>query len=229
MKNYAIILASGNGKRFGANIPKQFVQIAGKTILEHTIEVFEKSAQINEIIIVITPEYKATAAKILAKNNYIKVSKLIDGGKIRKESSFIGINSIEEKEANVLIHDCARPFLTQKIISDCIEALEKYNAVVPAIPTSDTIYEIEENNIINNVPNREILRNAQTPQCFKLSVIKKAHELSKNDTNFTDDCTLVVKHNLAKVFVVNGDTKNIKITYPNDIIIAEIILKNKNK
>ena len=221
LKSYGIILASGTGSRYGADIPKQFVKIAGKTILEHTIEIFEKAKGIDDIIIVITPEYRTMAEEILLKNNYKKVSKLLNGGEIRKESSFIGISSIAEDEANVLIHDCARPFLTQKIIDDCIEALKTYDAVDVAIPSADTIVEIDDNNIIQNIPHREKLRRGQTPQCFKLSLIKKAHELSKNDKNFTDDCGLIVKYNLADVFVVEGDVENIKVTYPSDIFMAD--------
>lgn len=221
LKNYGIILASGTGSRYGADVPKQFVKIAGKTILEHTIEVFEKAEGIDNIVIVITPEYRTMAEEILLKNNYKKVLKLLNGGEIRKESSYIGISSIEDEEANVLIHDCARPFLTQKIISDCIEALKKYDAVDVVIPSSDTIVKVDENNIIQHIPNRATLRRGQTPQCFKLSTIKKAHELSQNDKNFTDDCGLVVKYNLADVYVVEGDIENIKVTYPSDIFMAD--------
>lgn len=221
LKNYGIILASGSGSRYGADVPKQFIKIAGKTILEHTIEIFEKAELIDEIIIVITPEYRTIAEEILIKNHYEKVSKLLNGGEIRKESSFIGISSIEDEEANVIIHDCARPFLTQKIISDCIEALKIYNAVDVAIPSADTIIKVDENNVIQSIPHRESLRRGQTPQCFKLSTIKKAHELSKNDSNFTDDCGLIVKYGLGDVYVVEGDVENIKITYPSDIFMAD--------
>ena len=221
LKNYGIILASGTGSRYGADIPKQFVKIAGKTILEHTIDVFEKAEGIDDIIIVITPEYRTMAEEILLKNNYKKISKLLNGGEIRKESSYIGINSIAEDEANVLIHDCARPFLTKKIIDNCIEALKTYDAVDVAIPSTDTIVKVDENNIIQSIPQRASLRRGQTPQCFKLSLIKKAHELSKNDKNFTDDCGLIVKYGLADVFVVEGDVENIKVTYPSDIFMAD--------
>ena len=221
MKNYGIILASGSGSRYGADVPKQFVKIAGKTILEHTIEIFEKSKLINEIFIVITPEYRHFAEEILLKNSYSKVTKLLNGGEIRKESSYIGISAIEDEEANVIIHDCARPFLTQKIIEDCIDALKNYSAVDVAIPSADTIVEVNENNIIQNIPLRAKLRRGQTPQSFRLSVIKKAHELSKDDKNFTDDCGLVVKYNLCDVYVVEGDVENIKVTYPSDIFMAD--------
>ena len=220
IKNYGIILASGSGSRYGSDIPKQFIKIAGKTILEHTIEIFENAPEIDEISLVITPEYRHVAENILLNNNYKKVTKLLNGGETRKDSSYIGINSIEDDEANVLIHDCARPFLTPKIITNCVEALKKYSAIDVAIPATDTVIEVE-NNIISKIPERSKLMRGQTPQCFKLSLIKKAHELSQNDKNFTDDCGLIVKYNLAEVFIVEGDVENIKVTYPSDIFIAD--------
>ncbi len=220
MKNYSIILASGTGNRYGSELPKQFVKIAGKSVLEHTVEIFEKSELIDEIILVITPEYRHLAEDIIMKNSFKKVSKLLNGGATRKDSSYIGISSIEDKEANVIIHDCARPFLTQKIINDCVEALKIYDAIDVAVPSTDTIIEVKDD-IIVNVPNRSSLKRGQTPQCFKLSLIKKAHEISKGDSNFTDDCGLILKYNLSKVAVVDGDIENIKITYPSDIFMAD--------
>ena len=227
MKNYGIILASGTGSRYGADIPKQFIKIGGKTILEHTIEIFENAKDIDEIIIVITPNYRTMAEKLLQKNNFKKISKLLNGGEIRKESSYIGISSIEEDDANVIIHDCARPFVSEQVIQKCINALEKHNAVGVAIASTDTIIEVE-NGKIKNIPKRESLMRIQTPQCFRLSLIKKAHLLSKNDTDFTDDCGLIVKYGLDDVYVVEGDTENIKITYPSDIYLAEKIYKRRN-
>ena len=220
MKNYGIILASGVGNRYGSNIPKQFVKIAGKTVFEHTIEVFEKAKEIDEIIVVITPDYRHFAEELILKNCYKKITKLLNGGETRKESSSIGIGSINENEANVIIHDCARPFLSQRIIKDCVKALEKYNAVDVAIPSADTIIKVKDK-VIENIPERKHLMRGQTPQCFKLSTIKKAHELSKGDSNFTDDCGLVVKYGLGDVYVVDGEGENIKITYPEDIFMAD--------
>lgn len=220
MKTYAIILASGTGTRYGDEIPKQFVKIAGKTILEHTIEIFEKNEKIDETIIVITPQYRELAENIIKSNNYKKIKPLVNGGQTRKESSFLGISSIKDIEANVIIHDCARPFLSQKIINNCIKALEEYDAIDVAISSSDTIIKVKDN-LIENIPERKYLKRGQTPQCFKLSIIKKAHELSLNDNNFTDDCGLVLKHKLSPVYVVEGDEENIKVTYPTDIYIAD--------
>ena len=220
MKNYGIILASGTGNRYGSDIPKQFVKIAGKTVFEHTVAIFEGAKSIDEIIVVITPEYRHFAEELIIKNNFKKVVKLLNGGETRKESSSIGIGSIEDEEANVIIHDCARPFLSQRIIKDCIKALETYNAVDVAIPSADTIIKVKDN-IIDKIPDRKYLKRGQTPQCFKLSTIRKAHELSKNDNNFTDDCGLIVKYGLGEVYVVEGEGENIKITYPEDIYMAD--------
>lgn len=221
MKNYAIILASGKGTRFGNSIPKQFIKISDKTILEYTIDIFEKNPNIDKIILVITEEYIQKAKEITSY--YKKIDKIISGGETRKQSSYIGVNSIDELEANVIIHDCARPFLSDEILNNCIASLKTYDAIVTAIPTTDTIIKFN-NNIVEKIPDRQNLMRVQTPQCFKLSLIKKAHQISKNDNHFTDDCGLIVENRLAQVHIVNGDEKNIKITYPIDIKIANEIL-----
>ena len=227
MKNIGIILASGRGERFGNDLPKQFVKIAGKSIFEHTIDIFENSKLIDEIIIVIPIDYRDYALEILSKCCYHKITKILNGGKSRKESSSIAINSIVDEEANVIIHDCVRPFLSEQIISDCVMALNEYDAIDVAIPTADTIIKINSQNIIEDIPERKYLFRGQTPQCFKLSLIKKAHEIAINDDNFTDDCGIIVKYGLADVYVVNGDIENIKITYKSDVYLADRLFQIK--
>ena len=225
LKNYAIILASGSGTRFGGDTPKQFYKLDTKTILEHTTDCFETSEYIDEIIIVTNTE-NIEKVKELLGNKYKKVHKIISGGTTRKESSYNGVYSINDTEANILIHDGARPFVSGKIIEECIIALNNgTKALTTAIPSSDTIIEVQDNRIIS-VPKRETLKRVQTPQGFKLSIIKKAHELSKDDNSFTDDCGMVLKHNLTPIYIVNGDINNIKITYPEDINIAGEFLNN---
>lgn len=225
MKNYAIILASGAGHRFQGDLPKQFSKINGKMILEYSIEAFENNKYIDGIVLVILPEYNDYAVELVKNNRYHKVLKIVNGGAERKDSSYIGINAVEESNANVLIHDCARPFVSQDIITKCINALDKYEAVAVAIPTSDTIISVDSG-IINAIPDRKSLMRIQTPQCFRLDLIKKAHELSKNDSNFTDDCGLVFRHNLSYVHIIEGSENNIKITYPQDILYAKTFLDN---
>lgn len=230
MKNIALILASGTGERAGLNIPKQFALIRNKTILEYSIDAFSNNENIDYIIVVSNPNFLNETKDIVEKNKYLKVSKVIPGGKTRQESSYIGVNSINESNAKVLIHDAVRPFISDEIINECIFALDKYKAVNVAIDSSDTIIEVDDNNIIKSVPNRKYLRRCQTPQCFDLQLIKQAHELAKqNNVSVTDDCGLVINFNLADIYVVNGNTDNIKITYPDDIKIAELILDKKKR
>lgn len=228
MKNYAIILASGTGSRSGLNIPKQFFKIKNKTLLEYSIEAFQFNEKIDAIIVVSNPDFIDLTKELSIK--YSKVINILPGGETRQKSSEIGVNSIQE-EVNVLIHDAVRPFISQNIINECVEALKKYNAINVAIECSDTILEIDENNFIKSIPQRIILRRVQTPQCFKLNIIKEAHKLANQDKDFqpTDDCGMVLKYNLSQIFVVNGDEKNIKITYPSDLEIAEKILENINR
>lgn len=229
MKNIAIILASGTGERVGLDIPKQFVKIAGRTVLEHTLDIFEKNNQINEIIIVTNNNYIKDVQFIA--NQYSKITYIIEGGKTRQESSYKGLCSISEDNAKVLIHDAVRPFLSQRIINECLEALEKYDAVDVAVKSADTIIQINNKKIIENIPNRNDLRRGQTPQGFKLKTIKKAHELALLEKNIavTDDCGLVLKFGLADIYVINGDDYNMKITYPIDIDIADKLFQIKTE
>jgi 2-C-methyl-D-erythritol 4-phosphate cytidylyltransferase len=221
MKNYAIILAAGSGSRFKSVIPKQFIRISGKTITEHTIELFENIPEIDGIIVVSIKEYIEFIEEIVEKRHFSKVMNVIVGGNSRKESSYLGINCITDDEAKVVIHDAVRPFLTRRVVLDCLNALDKYDAVDVAIPSADTIIQIDNNKLIESIPQRDFMFRGQTPQCFKLSVIKKAHQLAINDELFTDDCGLVVKYDLGPVYVVDGDQRNIKITYLEDIFLAD--------
>lgn len=225
MKNIAIILASGTGERFGENIPKQFYQFEGKTLLEHSIDAFEKNKNIDEIILVTNPKFRDLAENILNKNDYKKITKVLNGGKTRVESSYIGTSEAPE-EANVLIHDAVRAFVTQKIIDDNIEALKKHEAVGTAIESIDTIIQVDENNVITAIPPRKFLKRVQTPQSFRANLIKKAHELALKDENasFTDDCGLILRYNLAPIHIVDGDELNIKITHKNDLNIIKNLL-----
>ncbi len=226
MKTIAIILASGIGARLGLDIPKQFYEINGKTVLERSIIAFHSNENVDEIIVVSHPDYILKVEEIVKNGYYKKVSKIISGGKTRQESSYNGINAIIDEKAKVLIHDSVRPFVSKQIIDDCINALDNYNAIDVAVESSDTIIEIDKENCVKSIPQRKFLRRVQTPQGFKLQVIKKAHELAsqKKDLSFTDDCGLVQEFQLAKVKVIEGDENNIKITYPSDIKLAENII-----
>jgi len=229
-KNYAIVLASGVGERTRFEKPKQFIKIAGKTVLEHTLEIFESNDSIDEIILVSHRDYVELCKELILKNNYKKISKVLCGGASRRESSFIGISAIEDEQSKVLIHDAVRPFLSNRIINECIKKLDEYDAIDVAIPSADTIIEINDDMVINKIPARKNLMRGQTPQGFKVKTIKKAHELANKsgDITVTDDCGLIVKFDVAPIYVVLGDESNIKITYPIDITIADKLFQIKN-
>jgi len=218
MKNYAIILASGSSSRFGGELPKQFIKIDGKTILEHSVNAFEINENITDIIVVCNPDYIELSKEILS-NKFSKIRHITTGGKTRQESSYIGVSLVEEDNANVLIHDGARPFVSQKIINDCIEGLKKFDALGVVIESNDTMIKLDEKGFICEIPQRASLRRIQTPQCFKADIIKKAHELAKEDKSLvvTDDCGMVLHFNLAKIAVIEGDNANIKITHQSDL------------
>lgn len=230
-KVYAVILAGGIGKRMSLDSPKQFMDIGNKTILEHSVEAFEKSDLVNELILVINPEHKEYAERLISERGYKKTNKVINGGKTRQKSSYNGLCAIDDNESFVLIHDAARPFVSQEIITDCIDNLDDYDAVVPITEITDTIGEIDSSGKIVNIPRRQFIRKIQTPQAFRTSVIKTAHEMFNNSdsTEATDDCMLVLRFRLGDVHTVSGSVNNIKITRPGDIDIAERIYELSRK
>jgi 2-C-methyl-D-erythritol 4-phosphate cytidylyltransferase len=218
-KNLAIVLAGGAGVRIEGDLPKQFLILGGKTILQHSIEKFEHHPGINHMFVVVNGEFIDKVEEIVRKSGYQKVIKIITGGETRQDSSRIGVTAAAGDYENVLIHDAARPFVSKKIINGILETLNRYSAVNVAIPSSDTIIEIDETNFIKDVPDRIYLRRVQTPQAFKSDLIQKAHRLAveNNITDATDDCSLI--------YVVEGSPLNIKITYPIDLQMAEKILQ----
>ncbi|NLC99001.1 MAG: NTP transferase domain-containing protein, partial [Actinomycetales bacterium] len=142
LRNVAVILAGGTGTRVGLSIPKQLIKIAGKTILEHTISVFNAADDIDEIIILMTPGYLDPVHAIVRDGAYPKVTQVLEGGATRNETTSLALSALGEDECNVLFHDAVRPLVSQKIISDVVEALADYEAVDTAIPSADTIVQV---------------------------------------------------------------------------------------
>ncbi|MCQ2311421.1 MAG: 2-C-methyl-D-erythritol 4-phosphate cytidylyltransferase [Paludibacteraceae bacterium] len=226
-KNIAIILAGGSGSRLGNSTPKQFLRVAGKPVIAHSIDVFERCAEIDEIGIVSRADYIDEVKQIVAQYGYKKVTQILSGGQERYDSSMAAINAYTQDDDRLLFHDAVRPLVTERIIHDCVQALSTYNAVDVAVPTTDTIIEVDDHNHILHTPNRAQLRNVQTPQCFKRSTIARAYQLALADPHFmaTDDCG-VVRHYLPQepIFVVNGEPFNIKLTYAEDLLLLETLL-----
>lgn len=222
--NVAVILAGGVGSRLGSNNPKQFFKVAGKTVIEHTIDVFEKNVLIDEIVIVINPAYLTTIEEIILKNGWEKVHKILKGGAERYHSSMAAINAYaDQKDINIIFHDAVRPLITDRIINDTIHALDIYNAVDVAVPAVDTIISTE-NNFIDAIPDRSKLRRGQTPQGFKLDTIRLAYYKALQDPEFrsTDDCGVVLKYlPEEKIYVVTGEEANMKLTYKEDTFLLD--------
>ena len=223
---YAVILASGKGERMNCGFPKQFAEIKGKTIIERSIEAFEENEKTEEIIIVSEPSTIEKIKEIVLKNGHTKVTKIVPGGAVRAESSSIGVGEVVEDDAKVLIHDAARPLVTQRIINDCITALDSCDAVNVAIKATDTIIEAE-NGTMKSTTERSRMMQVQTPQGFRAGTIKKAHSMAKKEgfAGATDDCGIVFRYGLSEIRIVEGDRTNIKITYPEDIQIAEMFVE----
>lgn len=223
MSNFAIVLASGIGSRFRSDTPKQFLKLAGKTVLEHTLDAFEHHSRIDQIIIVLAPENRLIVQELVTHGNYSKVSAIVNGGSTRQESSAAGVNAITNDNSKVLVHDAVRPLLDAATIDRCLDALDEFEAVDTGIPSPDTIIRLDEDNCIADIPQRATLRLGQTPQAFRAGLLREAHRLASTctDIQVTDDCGLVLHFSLAPVHVVAGDVNNIKITYPSDIYLAD--------
>lgn len=233
MKNIAVILAGGTGRRIGEQVPKQFIRIAGKYVIEHTISVFQNHPLIDEICVVSHPDYIRKVSDIRENNNFSKISKIIPGGSERYGSSLAAINVFEglDDDVNLIFHDAVRPFVSSRIIDDVINALKKYDAVDVAIPATDTIIKVAPDDTISEIPSRKYLWNGQTPQAFKLSVIKEAYQRGLLDEGFTttDDCGVVLKYMPeVKVHVVSGEASNMKLTYKEDIFLIDKLFQLKS-
>jgi 2-C-methyl-D-erythritol 4-phosphate cytidylyltransferase len=222
----AVVLGGGAGTRFGAARPKQLLTLAGKTLVEHCVAAFASAPGIDEVLLVMGPGFTDEAAKLVGD----QVTAVIEGGVSRADSVRNALAYLSARYApdstGVLFHDAARPLVDQRVIADCVAALREHDAIGTAVPTSDTIV-VARDGVMAHVPPRETLLRCQTPQCFRLSVINKAHELAAEDPAFvpTDDCGVVLRYLPdVPVHVVQGSERNIKVTYPTDLAIAEILL-----
>lgn len=234
----AIILAGGSGSRVGGDRPKQFLEVAGKMIIEHTIEAFHRNERIDEIAIVSREDYVEDVKQLVGKRGYVKVKHVLTGGKERYHSSLAALAAYKDDDDCLLFHDCVRPLVSQRIINDCIDALQKYDAVDVAVPATDTIIETPpdlpkgEELVITNIPARSTLYNVQTPQGFRRGVIAEAFDKALKDPGFmpTDDCSVVFRYMPdTAIHIVKGEPTNIKITYKEDLEFAERMLNFTTK
>lgn len=218
MKTIAILLAGGSGSRFGADRPKQFLEVGGCTVLEHSIRAFHRSALIDEIVIITRADFVDEVQQLATR--YPKVRHVRPGGKERYHSTLSALEVCSDPCDLLLIHDAVRPMVNEAIIQRCVEALAEYDAVGVAIPSTDTIVRVDADDCIVETLPRPQLRNMQTPQGFRQHLLRRAFDLGLQDPHFqpTDDCG-VVRNYLpeTKIKIVQGEITNIKITYPEDL------------
>lgn len=227
----AAVLAGGSGSRMGASVPKQLLTVAGKPILQHTLEAFEASAAVDRIVLVMAEGHHDAAWAIAKAANVTKLSAVIPGGATRADSSVAAIRWAQHQpdtggDTKLLLHDAARMLVTGRIIADVAAALDDHQAVTAAIPSADTVVEVARDRI-TAVPDRSLLARVQTPQGFHLGLIAEAHAEAAADPHFTptDDCSVVLRFRPGvPVRTVAGSERNLKVTGPDDLAVAAALL-----
>lgn len=224
MQISAIVAAGGQGKRMNSSISKQFLKIKGHPILCYTLKIFESLNFIDEIILVIGSNDKKRAEKTVNYYKFKKV-KIVEGGKERQNSVYNGLRKLSPQTDIVIIHDGVRPFVTKKMILKSIKSAQNFGAVGVAVPVKDTIKVIGADNLIKDTPKRSNLRAIQTPQVFKYDLIMRAYEKAFEDGFYGTDDTVLVERLGHPVKLIDGSYENIKITTPEDILVAETFVR----
>ena len=224
---YAVLAAGGIGSRMGADKPKQYIEIGGKAIIAHTAEKFLKCERIGKVIVLCPADWVDYTREIFCDTEVIVIS----GGDTRNETLIRAIDYIEatdglSEDTYLVTHDAVRPFVTEEIINNNIDAMLKYGATGTVIPATDTIFQSAKGEIIDSIPDRSELYQAQTPQCFGALKLRELYQsLSDEEKDIlTDGCKIYLLKG-EEVHLVKGHVSNIKITYPHDLIVAEAILK----
>ena len=230
-RSAAIVLAAGKGSRMETAVQKQYLEIDGKPVLYYSLETFEHSDVIDEVILVVGEGQKDYCKQeIVEKYGFQKVSRIIYGGKERYESVYLGLKSMEMSNADyVFIHDGARPFVDEEMIVRTFEAVEMCRACVVGMPSKDTIKRVDAQNVVVETPERAYLWQVQTPQVFEYPLIKEAYYelMEKEEIQVTDDAMVLESIKGIPVTLVEGSYENIKITTPEDLYVAEAFLKKR--
>jgi len=223
--NTAIIAAAGTGSRMASDRPKQFLQLAGMPIVFHTLKRFEECDSIHEVIVVLPATESANFLSLTERFGLRKLAKVVPGGPTRADSVKRGLMAIRSATAEIVaVHDGVRPFVTVEEIQETIVSAQQHGAAILVAPVTDTIKEVTDHGVVATL-NRERLRRALTPQCFRYDLLRKAYEsVDVNDTSLTDESSLVERLG-EQVVVVEGSARNIKITTQADLTMAELIIR----
>lgn len=221
----AIILAGGKGKRMGSAISKQFIDIKGKPIIYYTLKKFSENKKIDNIIVVLPEDEVKYFKENILKKYELRINKIVIGGKERQDSVYNALKSLKNSSTDiVLIHDGARPFISERIINEGIKFAEIYGAAAPGVMPKDTIKVKNEKNFSVDTPNRANLVSIQTPQVFKFDEILECHEKIRYNGEMVTDDTMVVEKYGYIVYLYDGEYTNIKVTTPEDLILAERLI-----
>ena len=219
MKKYIIIVAGGSGSRMGSVTPKQFLELVGLPILMHTLKKFQRSIVGGEIILVLPEKEQNTWQALCEKHHFDVPHQIVNGGESRFHSVQNALQKVNKKSI-VAIHDGVRPLVSETVISNCMKSAEKIGAAIPTLPIHDSIRKISDN--VSQTTDRKKFVLVQTPQCFQSEVILKAYQ-QEYQNSFTDDASVVEQlgHN---IYLEEGNKENIKITTPEDLKIAEVLI-----
>jgi 2-C-methyl-D-erythritol 4-phosphate cytidylyltransferase len=224
----ALIPAAGMGKRMGKAVSKQFLFLGDKPVLAHTLLAFQRSSDVDEIIPILSEDDMESCLRdVIEAFHLTKVKTLVVGGKERQDSVFNGIRKLSKDAVVVLVHDGVRPFVTPDMITECVSSARRGDSVAVGVPLKDTVKEVDEHGVVRRTLDRNRLWSIQTPQAFPAGILRKAYEEAFKRRQYgTDDATLVERagHNVR---VIMGSYENIKITTPEDLILAEEILKRR--
>jgi 2-C-methyl-D-erythritol 4-phosphate cytidylyltransferase len=223
-RRVAVVLAGGVGARVGLDIPKQLIKIAGHPILEHTLVRMQAHPMVDEIVVMMAPGHLDAVREIVAGRGLDKVVQVLEGAETRNGTTRRALDAVGDDDTLVLLHDAVRPLVSPRIITECFAALERYDAVDVAIPSADTIIEVDDDNTIAAIPPRARLRRGQTPQAFRAGTLRAAYAAAAADPDFTatDDCTVVLRYTPGvPIWVVAGEERNMKVTEPIDVYLAD--------
>jgi len=226
----AVVPAGGTGKRMGAGAPKQFLMLGGVPMMVHTLRALERAPSVTDVVLVVPKEEQARAlSEVVERHGLKKVLKVVPGGATRQESVHHGLHEVAEDVEIVVVHDAVRPFVTPDLIERSIEAARKHGGAIAAVPMKDTPKQAGPDGLIQRTLDRHELWLAQTPQTFRRALVVEAYRKAEIEhVHGTDDAALVERLG-HKVGLVEGSWENIKITTPEDMILAEAILAAKKK
>lgn len=225
VKTAAIVLAAGSGKRMQAGQNKMFLQLSGKTVLERTVSAFQHCDAVDGIVVVAKAEELAQVKEILPQKIYDKIVAYTAGGKERQDSVLCGLHMLDAQYSKVLIHDGARPFVSDELVHNLLDGLTPGSGTIAGVPAKDTVKRVNADGIVEETLVRSELWNIQTPQCFYTNEILSCYEQAQRENySGTDDASLAEKYGLS-VHVVQAYYENIKLTTPEDLDVAEVFLK----